>query len=161
MKKIGWKELGFFLGVYVIILIIQAIGACFSIGSIQNWYYALEKAPWTPPSWAFGPAWTILYVLMAISIWIVFLTKEKEEKKTPCYVVFFLQLFFNFMWSILFFGLRSPILALVDIFILLFFIMLNIFYFYKVNKVAAFIMLPYIIWVIFATTLNFSIVVLN
>lgn len=161
MKKIGWKEVGFLVGVYLLILFIQAIGAAFSMSTLQNWYYALDKAPWTPPNWLFGPAWSILYMLMAFSIWIIYLTDSSAKKKNACYVIFFLQLFFNFLWSIFFFGLRSPLFSLIDIFVLLFLIGMNIFYYRRVNKVAAWLQVPYLLWVIFATTLNFSIVVLN
>lgn len=161
MKRIGWREFGFLVGVYFIILIIQFIGGYFSMNSIQSWYYALEKAPWNPPNWVFGPAWTILYVLMTLAIWIVFLSNGNQRIKRICYSLFFLQLFVNFLWSIFFFSMQCPALAFLDIVVLTVLIVYNIFYYYKINKLAAWLMVPYLFWVLFAATLNFSIVILN
>ena len=161
MKKVGWKEFGFFIGVYALIILIQLIGGYFSVNSLQNWYYALQKAPWTPPSWVFGPAWTILYLFMTIAIWFIYLSDGKRLNKQICYTLFFLQLFVNFLWTIFFFGMKSPLLGLLDIIVLIGLILANIFFYYRVNKVSAWLMLPYLLWVCFAFTLNLSIIIDN
>ncbi len=133
----------------------------FTIAAIPTWYQTLQKPPFSPPNWAFGPAWTILYFLMGVAAYLVWI-KGLEKKVVKNALAFFIaQLVFNFFWSILFFGLHSPILGLIDILILWTLIVITIIKFYKVSKTASYLLIPYLLWVSFATILNLSIVLLN
>lgn len=163
MKKIGLKEVSVFLWIYACVFALQIFAVFISMDSFDQWYGTLNKVAWNPPDAIFAPVWTVLYVIMAFSVWIVYIANgiRKCEFKIICYRVFALQLFCNFLWSFFFFYLHSPVLALIDIFALLTFIFLCIIYFYKVNRAASMLMIPYFLWVLFATALNISIVVLN
>ena len=132
----------------------------FTVASIPTWYRTLQKPFFTPPNWLFGPAWTLLYALMGGAIVLIWNSK-KSKARTFSILVFFLQLALNFTWSIMFFGLRSPLYGFINILILWAAIFLAIIRFYRVSKVASFLMIPYILWVSFATALNFSIMLLN
>ncbi|MDP3733292.1 MAG: TspO/MBR family protein [Candidatus Daviesbacteria bacterium] len=130
------------------------VGSFFTFSAIPTWYAALAKPSFSPPNWVFGPVWTILYILMGISLYLVWL-----KKKVPN--VFWIQLILNTAWSIIFFGMKNPTLALVDIIALLVAIILTIKSFYKINKLASYLLIPYLAWVSFASILNLMIVVLN
>lgn len=133
----------------------------FTISSIPTWYQTLTKPSFSPPNWVFGPAWTILYFLMGVAAYLIWI-KGLEKKAVKTALTFFIaQLVFNFFWSILFFGLHSPILGLVDILILWALILITIIKFHKISKTASYLLIPYILWVSFATILNLSIVLLN
>lgn len=133
----------------------------FTISAIPGWYQTLNKPVFSPPNWIFGPVWTILYFLMGVAAYLVWI-KGLEKKAVKTALTFFIaQLFFNFLWSILFFGLHSPMLALIDIFILWTLILITIIKFYKISKTASYLLIPYLLWVTFATILNLSIVLLN
>lgn len=133
----------------------------FTLAAIPTWYAGLQKPFFSPPNWVFGPVWTILYCLMGISVFLIWRGgfKKKQIKRGLGY--FFIQLFLNFLWSPLFFGLHSPLLGLFDIMALLFFLVLTIISFYRLSKAAAYLLIPYLLWVSFATLLNISIEVLN
>lgn len=133
----------------------------FTIASIPTWYANLNKPSFSPPSFLFGPVWTILYFLMGISAFLVWREGTKKEKVMRGLVYFLIQLFFNFIWSILFFGLHQPLLAFFDIIVMLMFIFLTIIQFNKISKTASYLLIPYLLWVSFASILNLSIVVLN
>lgn len=125
---------------------------------VGTWYDTLEKPAWTPPAWVFGPVWTFLYILMGISLWLVWIKKPKD--KTP-YILFFTQLFFNFIWTSLFFGLESPLLALIDLGLILGFLIATIFSFWKVSRFAGGLLIPYLLWGLYAFALNVQIVWLS
>jgi len=129
--------------------------------SISDWYVSLNKPSFNPPNWIFAPVWTTLYVLMGIAAGIIW-NKGSYHKwvKTALYHFMF-QLIFNAAWSIVFFGMRSPGYALLVIIILLILIVLTIRWFRIINKTAALLLIPYLLWVSFATILNYSIWVLN
>lgn len=126
-----------------------------------SWYNTLVKPFFTPPSWLFGPAWTILYILMAISAYLVW--KNGIQKKTVKYAlkIFAIQLILNLIWSPVFFGLHNVLLALLIILVLWYFILKTIRIFYKIDKRASYLLWPYLVWVSFATVLNFSVWILN
>lgn len=152
-----------FFRLIISIIICQSagiIGSFFTVSSVGGWYQTLNKPVFNPPGYVFGPVWITLYLLMGISLYLVWNKKGTSDIKIPL-IIFFAQLFFNTIWSILFFGLQNPVLALIDIKILLILIIITIFSFYKVSKPAAFLMIPYVLWVSFATVLNYYIVVLN
>lgn len=130
------------------------IGSIFTINSIDSWYQALNKPFFTPPAWVFGPAWTTLYLLMGISLYLVW-GKKKINLKW-----FWTQLFLNFIWSIVFFGIKNLVLSFVIIVLLWGSIFFTIKSFIKV-KSAAYLLIPYVIWVSFALLLNLFILILN
>jgi tryptophan-rich sensory protein len=135
------------------------IGSFFTISAIPVWYATLQKPFLNPPGWVFGPVWTTLYLLMGISLWLIWKSDSKEKKKAIW--LFLLQLVLNAIWSPLFFGARSIGEALAVIVLLWAAIVLTILVFTKISKVAAYLLIPYILWVSFATYLNFALWVLN
>ncbi|MBW2996610.1 tryptophan-rich sensory protein [Candidatus Woesearchaeota archaeon] len=154
MRKI-WKLLISIL----IPFIASAIGSLFTASSVSTWYADLVKPSFNPPGWIFGPVWTLLYLLMGIALYLVWVEKAKD--KETAYWLFGVQLFFNALWSVLFFGLRNPLLAFIEIIILWISILITIIYFCRINKASAYLMIPYILWVSFAAVLNFSLMILN
>ncbi len=140
--------------------IIGVAATPFTLSAIPTWYSRLNKPSFSPPNWIFGPVWTVLYLTMGISLYFVW--RKKPNKKIRIALLYFLmQLTFNFIWSILFFGFRSPILGIIDIVVLWVAILLTIIKFYKIEKISAWLLVPYLFWVSFATVLNFSILILN
>ncbi len=138
-----------------------AIVGLLTMGGILNWYATVNKPWFTPPGYVFGPVWTVLYILMGISLYLVVSQGwEKKSVKTGV-LIFALQLVANLVWSVLFFGLQSPIAGLVDIFLLLALITATIVAFYRVSKPAAMLLAPYLAWVCIATCLNAGVVLLN
>jgi translocator protein len=149
--------------IFISILVPLAVGAVagfFTSSSIKNWYAFLNKPFFNPPNWIFGPVWTLLYILMGISFYIIW-RSEKQELKSKCFPYYWIQLVLNFLWSFLFFYFRNPAFALVDIILLLIFITFTIASFRKISVIAAWLLVPYILWVTFATALNFEIWRLN
>lgn len=130
------------------------IGSFFTVSSIPTWYATLNKPFFSPPNWVFAPVWTTLYILMGISLYLVWI-----REKIP--MVFWIQLIFNGLWSLIFFGMKNPGLALVDIIALEVSIFLTIKTFLKISKPAGRLLFPYLAWVSFASILNLSIVLLN
>jgi tryptophan-rich sensory protein len=146
------------------ILVCEGVGIVSSLAtlsSIDTWYVYLDKPFFNPPSWLFGPVWTLLYLLMGISLYLVWAKRDKSRKSAPAIKLFFIQLTLNFFWSILFFGLQAPLLAFVEIVSLWVSIILTIRAFSKISKPASYLLYPYILWVSFAALLNLAIVVLN
>ena len=133
----------------------------FTISSIPTWYAALIKPSFSPPNWIFGPVWTSLYFLMGVSGYLIWKEGIKKKRVKIALFYFLIQLFFNFLWSVIFFGLHQPLLALGDIILLLAAIILTMMKFNKISKVAFYLLIPYLVWVSFATLLNISIVWLN
>ena len=137
------------------------IGSYFTSPAIPNWYASLNKPIFNPPSWIFGPAWILLYTLMGIAAYLVWKKWKKVQIAQLAVSLFFIHLVFNSLWSIFFFGLQNPELAFYLIIILWIMILALILIFKKVDKRAAWLMIPYLLWVSFATILNFSIWQLN
>jgi tryptophan-rich sensory protein len=133
----------------------------FTIAAIPTWYATLNKPFFSPPNWVFGPVWTTLYFLMGVSAFLIWQKGLQKKQVKRAFVYFILQLIFNFLWSLLFFGLHSSLFGLIGIVLLLIFIVLSIVSFYKLSKIAAYLLVPYLIWVSFATILNTSLLVLN
>jgi tryptophan-rich sensory protein len=125
--------------------------------SNNQWFDTLSKPTWNPPAYLFGPVWTTLYLLMGISLGMIWCNKATELSKRNAYYLFATQLFLNFWWSIFFFHFHSPALALLDIILMVITIILTIFSFSAFSKPAAWLLVPYIAWVSFATILNISI----
>ena len=136
-------------------------GSIFTTPVIATWYATLKKPPFSPPNWLFGPVWIALYVLMGISLFLVWRKGSDTQFVRNGLILFGIQLFFNVLWSVAFFGLRSPISGLVVIVILWITILLTILQFSKVSELATALLIPYIVWVSFAAILNLSLFLLN
>lgn len=137
------------------------IGSVFTASSLENWYLFLEKPAFNPPAWVFFPAWVTLYTLMGISLYLVWEKGLQEQEVKMGMFIFGIQLGLNTLWSILFFGLKSPYYAFVEIVLLWFAILLTILKFRKISKTASYLLFPYILWVSFAMLLNYYIWILN
>ena len=123
------------------------------------WYYNLTKPPLAPPDWIFPPVWSILYFSMLVAL-LLYLFKPAQNKKSG-YIYFIAQLFLNLLWAPVFFYLKNMFLALIVIILLDIFVILTIKSFYKVSKISSLILIPYLIWILFATYLNIGYLVLN
>ncbi|MBN3033631.1 MAG: tryptophan-rich sensory protein [Candidatus Saganbacteria bacterium] len=137
------------------------IGSLFTRGAIPTWYAALNKPAFNPPNWVFAPVWTILYILMGIAAWLVWRRGPHTAGVKLALAFFALQLVLNIAWSVLFFYCHSPFYAYLEIVALWAFIVLTIVFFHQVSKPAAWLLLPYLLWVSFASVLNFVIWRLN
>lgn len=141
--------------------LIGSIGSIFTAPSIPNWYASLTKPWFTPPNWVFAPVWITLFLLMGIALYLVW-NKGLEKKEVKLAVsVFGVQFILNVLWSLLFFGLQSPFYAFIEIIILWIVILVTIIKFYQISRPAAVILLPYIIWVTIAASLNYYVWILN
>lgn len=137
-----------------------ALGSIATASSVQTWYPGIAKPSWNPPSAVFGPVWTTLFVLMGIAVWLVWRTPDGIDRRRGLQL-FAVQLVLNTTWSFVFFGLRTPGLAAVEIVVLWIAIVATIVVFARVHRGAAALLLPYILWVSFAAVLNFTIWRLN
>ncbi|MCB9802974.1 tryptophan-rich sensory protein [Candidatus Nomurabacteria bacterium] len=137
------------------------LGSVFTTSEINAWYRGIIKPSFNPPNWIFGPVWTLLFLLMGFALYLIWQEDFKKKKVQLAWAIFIGQLVLNVFWSVLFFGLHNPGAAFVEIIILWLAILTNIYYFYQVKKTAAYLLLPYILWVSFAAILNFAIWQLN
>lgn len=137
------------------------IGTIFTYGSITTWYAELNKPSFNPPDWLFGPVWIMLYILMGISLFIVWKEDLKNRDVKTAFIIFMIQLFFNASWTFIFFGARSISGGLIIIILLWVLILITILKFMKISRIAGMLLLPYLLWVSFATVLNFYILKLN
>lgn len=156
--KIDWKKLIISLTAP---FVAGGIGSYFTSGAINTWYATLQKPVFNPPNWVFGPVWTLLYILMGISVYLYWIAIARKKRSITGLIIFDIQLILNTLWSLVFFGLKNPLLALVVIVMLLATIFLTIRIFVRENRLAGYLLIPYILWVTFATILNFWIFILN
>jgi translocator protein len=133
-----------------------SIGAAVTRPAIKNWYAQLDKPSWRPPNWAFGPAWTVIFTLMAFAAWIVW-NRHETLFVLPALCLFGIQLALNVAWSAVFFGLRRPGLAVVEICSLWVAILATLIQFWRIAPLAGCLLVPYLAWVSFAMVLNFTI----
>ncbi len=145
---VGWLLLSFSAA---------ALGGLFMPG---EWYAGLKKPSWNPPSWIFGPGWTTLYTMMAVAAWLVW-KRGGFPRQRKALTLFLLQLFFNALWSPLFFGLHRPGLAFMDIVLLWLALLATVVAFWKARLLAGVLLVPYLAWVSFAGVLNFTLWRLN
>ena len=141
--------------------LVGLLGTPFVISAVKNWYPLLHKPFFAPPSWIFGPVWTILYLLMGIAFYLVWKHGWQKKKVKTAAMYFFIQLGLNFIWSPIFFGMRAPLLGLIVIVAMWASIIITMKKFYAVSTLAFYLLVPYLLWVSFATLLNAAIVVLN
>ncbi len=137
------------------------VGSVFTVSAIPTWYAGLVKPALNPPSWVFGPVWTTLFALMGVAVFLVWHYGFERKDVKMALIIFGIQLFLNTVWSIIFFGLHNPGWAFVEIIFLWLAIFATIITFRKISKLAAWLLIPYILWVSFAGYLNYSIWTLN
>ena len=137
------------------------IGSVFTTPAIPTWYAALQKPAFTPPNWLFAPAWITLYLLMGIAAFLVWRVGLGNRRVRTALVIFLVQLALNSLWSVVFFGMQSPLYGVIVIAILWLMILLTILKFSRIAAAAAWLLMPYILWVSFASALNISILILN
>lgn len=139
--------------------LVGGLGALATTPNIPTWYATLDKPFFSPPNWLFAPVWTLLFLLMGIAFYLVW--TKKKSLGNSIFKWYWIQLILNFFWSFLFFGLKNPLLGLVEILILWYAILQTIKSFAKVNQLASLMLYPYLFWVSFATFLNAAIFWLN
>jgi len=137
------------------------IGSFFTSSAIPLWYNLLLKPAFNPPSWVFGPVWTILYILMGTAAYMIWQKDLGRKEVRFALWIFAFQLVLNTLWSIIFFGLKSPALALIEIVTLWLSITYMMILFYKISRPASLLIIPYVLWVSFAIYLNYSIWFMN
>lgn len=142
-------------------LALGAFAGFFTSPSITGWYSIINKPSFNPPNWIFAPVWTALYIIMGIAFYIVWIRVEENKIRTKAIMFYFIQLVLNFCWSIIFFYAAKPGWAFAEIIFLWIMIAATIAKFYKISKPAAWLLVPYIVWVSFAAVLNFAIWRLN
>lgn len=148
-----------FIKILIAIFICQGagiIGSFFTVKSVNTWYLTLEKPFFNPPGWVFGPVWTLLYTFMGVALYLVYQKMGTNISVRSALIVFFIHLFLNTLWSIIFFGMQNPALAFLEIIILWGSIIAVMILFYKIDQRTIYLLLPYFLWVSFAAILNFS-----
>lgn len=157
---VNWSTLAVLVLFVMVCLGVAGAGAFFTAGSVNQWYPILQKPSWTPPSWLFGPVWTILYLMMAVAAWIIWRNRDLNNVRGTL-GLFAFQLALNAAWSPLFFGLKSPLAGLLDIIPLWTAILGTLLAFWKISPLAGALLVPYWLWVSFAAVLNFAIWKMN
>ncbi len=137
------------------------IGSLFTFKAIPNWYAGLKKPPYTPPNWVFGPVWTTLYILMGISVFLVWRNGLAVHGALIAFTLFWIQLAFNALWSVIFFGMKSKGGGVVIIIVLWLFILATLITSFRVSGWAGALLVPYIVWVTIASYLNIGVWLLN
>lgn len=161
----GDRPTGFYTTAVAIVLGTIAaplIGGLSTASQVGTWYQTIQRPEWSPPNWLFGPVWTCLYISMAVAAVMYLRAAHRAGVSSRLgLVAYFVQLVLNAAWSIIFFGFHSPGWAFVEILALLAAICITIAYFTRASKAAAILMIPYVLWVSFASVLNFTIYRLN
>jgi len=149
------KKQWFVLAGFILLCVTTGmIGGLVTAPSIESWYRTIAKPSWTPPDWLFGPVWTVLFIMMGVAAWLVWKTRDRLA---PAMILFGLQLALNLGWSLLFFGARSPGLALIEVVFLWGAVLLTMLAFFGRQRTAGWLFVPYLAWVSFAAILNFAI----
>ena len=157
MIKSDW----FHLAICIVICILAGIiGSLFTNKNIPTWYTTINKPSFNPPNWVFAPVWTTLYVLMGISLFLVW-NRRDSMNITPALFFFITQLILNALWSYIFFGMKLIFFGFVEICILWIFILLSIISFSGISLTASLLLVPYLLWVSYASVLNYYIFKLN
>ena len=143
---------------FVITYSASFIGGFVTLSFKEPWYSKLIKSNYNPPDWVFAPVWTILYLMMTLAIWFFWHSKNRDIKTIYIYLI---HIALNTTWSIVFFGLHQILLALIILLLLIFFIIYLILRYKRVNLVSYYLMIPYLLWTIYALFLNFNLLILN
>ncbi|MFC2061621.1 TspO/MBR family protein [Elusimicrobiota bacterium] len=155
------KTVGKFIVSIAICHLAGVFGTIFTTTAVESWYNYLNKPVFSPPNWVFGPAWAVLYTMMGIALFIVWIKAGSIERMKGQMAIFSIQLLLNVLWTVLFFGLKMQLIAFVEMLILIIAIFYTIISFYKISKAAAYLLIPYILWVGYAAVLNMTIALLN
>lgn len=150
-----------FLVSIFVCLLAGFLGSLFTTPQINGWYASLNKPEFNPPNSIFGPVWTTLFILMGIALFLVWIKFKKNKTAKAAFVFFMVHLVVNIMWSVVFFGAQNPGLAMIVIIALWLMIAMLLVQFYKINKYAGYLLIPYLLWVSFASVLNYNIWQLN
>ena len=156
-----WLDVAKLIGSIVVCEAAGGVGSLFTAPAIGTWYVTLDKPWFTPPNWLFAPAWATLFLLMGIAVFLVWRKGLRHPGVKLALVILAVQLVLNVLWSVVFFGLRSPLGGVVEICFLWVAIVLTIVAFWRVSVAAGVLLLPYIVWVSFAAALNVSVFILN
>jgi tryptophan-rich sensory protein len=154
------NQIGKLIASILLPLGIGGIAGIFTTAAIPGWYATLNQPSFNPPNWVFGPVWTTLYIIMGISFYLIWRLDEGKERNQVI-VIYMVQLFLNFCWTFFFFYFKMIGVALVDILVLWITIIFMLVRFYKIKPLAAYINIPYLLWVTFATALNIAYFFLN
>jgi len=154
MTKNKYLSLGLIL---LVTFVASGIGSFVTSSFKEPWYSEIILPSFNPPSWVFGPVWTILYIFMSVAAWSAW--KKKSDKKIL--KIYFIHLFFNSIWSVIFFGFHQIFIALIDLGVILIFIIWLMRIYYQVNKISFLLMIPYLLWSSYALILNTTIFYLN
>ena len=146
------------IGFIIITFAASAIGSFATRMHKEPWYSSLNKSSFNPPDWVFAPVWTTLYVFMAVAIWLISINPKKNKK---IFYIYFIHLFVNATWSVIFFGFHEIFLALINIVLIIFFIIWLIKLYLPINKMSAYLMIPYLAWCSYAFILNLNLYLLN
>lgn len=157
MKEINWVSLLACVGG---VLLIGTISGLANAGSINGWFSTLNKPSFNPPNYLFGPVWTTLYILMGISLYLI-LQSPRTDSRNTALIIFAFQMVLNFSWSFLFFYFKWPGIAFIEIIVMWIAIIMMILTFYRISNTAAYLQIPYLMWVSFASILNGTIWYLN
>lgn len=157
------KKNNFVLLIFAILVSLTPgiIGSLFTVKSIESWYIYLNKPSFNPPNWLFSPVWTTLYILIGISLFLILKNKDRSIRYKNALILFSFHLVLNASWSIIFFEIRSLLLAFINIILLCIVVLFCIINFYKIDKKAAYLLIPYLLWISFASYLNLAILLLN
>lgn len=161
MGKTHPYSLGVLALLILLCLFVEVAGGWFTQSHVNTWYPTLIKPSWTPPAWIFGPVWTILYLLMAISMWLIWNREQLSGYHFQPYLLFAVQLGLNLAWSFFFFYLKNPFFGLINIALLIVALSATIYSFWKISRLAAFLLMPYWIWLVYAASINAAIWWLN
>lgn len=160
-NRLSGRSIVALAGSLVLCFAVAAIGGAVTRPNIDGWYAGIAKPPFNPPDWVFAPVWTLLFAMMAVAAWRIWLADPRMQSNRRALVLFTLQLAFNLAWSVAFFGAGSPLAGLVVIVALEGLIVATIIEFGRIDRLAAWLMVPYAAWVAFAIVLNVSIYNLN
>jgi translocator protein len=161
MSSFNVREIPKLIVSILIVFLAGAVGTVFTLKEITGWYAYLPKPSWTPPNYAFGPIWSTLYVLMGISLFLIWREGLNRKDVQIAVIVFAVQLAINVVWSLVFFGTHNIFGGLLLVLILWVAILVNIIVFYRISKPAGLILIPYIVWVSIASYLNYSVLMLT
>ena len=147
-----------FILFFIITYSASFIGGMATISFKEPWYSQLVKSNYNPPDWIFAPVWTTLYLMMTLAIWFFWHSKNRDMNTI---YIYFIHIVFNTTWSIVFFGLHQILFALIVLLALIFLIIILIIRFKRVNLVSYYLMIPYLLWTLYALFLNFNLLILN
>ena len=147
-----------FILFFIITYSASFIGGMVTISFKEPWYSELIKSNYNPPDWIFAPVWTTLYFMMTLAIWFFWHSKNRDINTI---YIYFIHIVFNTTWSIIFFGLHQTLFALIVLLVLIFLIIILIIRFKRVNLVSYYLMIPYLLWTLYALFLNFNLLILN